>query len=339
VSGGSGGELIGNAFGAGGRDLSVMIPTFNSAGYLGATLSSLHDQGIGQAQVEVVDDASRDDPEAVVARLGAGQVTFHRHERNIGMVANFNACIERAERPWVQILHGDDLVLPDGYAGFDHLLGQFPHCRAAFARVVTIDQLGRWQGTSAVLGEGFEGELGYSTLEWGLAPVQFAGVVFQRAAADEAGRFDPSLSHCADWDMWWRLARRFPVAYTNQCLAAYRVFEGNDSSALRRSAENLRQSLSQLNRIAAADDRHDRAVYWPLFQHSVHQARRFAGDRASLLAHLKLLASFPRVVPRSRAIARMSVAHAAERFDSSIGWRRRRDFRRLGHAEMTSSGE
>jgi glycosyltransferase involved in cell wall biosynthesis len=290
-----------------------MIPTFNCAAYLGATLRSLRDQGLDQSQIVVVDDGSLDDPEAVVARFGDVVVSFHRHERHIGMVANFNACIERAERRWVHILHGDDLVLPGAYANFSSLLARFSHCRAAFARVVTVDEQGRWRGTSPVLGDAADGELAYSTPRWGLTPVQFAGVVFEHAAADEVGRFDSSLSHTADWDLWWRLARRFTVAYSNLCLGAYREFDGNDSSTLRRTAGNLRQSLDQLNRIAAADDRRDRAVYWTLFEHAVHQTRGFAGEWAPLWAHLKVLASFPAVVPRGRAIARMGVAHVAER--------------------------
>ncbi len=296
-----------------------MVPTFNCAAYLGDTLHSLRDQGLDQAQIEVVDDASTDDPEKVVAEVGGGSVGFHRHERNVGMVANFNACIERAERPWVHILHADDMVMPDAYSAFDGLLGRFPASRAAFARVVTVDDEGRWRGTSPVLGEGFDGELAYSTPRWGLTPVQFAGVVFQRAAADEIGRFDMSLSHTADWDMWWRLARRYPVAYSNHCLGAYREFEGNDTSSLRRSAGNLRQSLDQLDRIATADGRHDRAVYWPLFQHAVHQARSFAGDGPAMLAHLRILARFPTVVPRNRAMARMGVAHVARLITRSGG--------------------
>ena len=302
------------AFGPGGRRLSVMIPTHDNAAFLGATLSSLRHQGIHDAQIEVVDDASSDDPEAVVAQVALAGAKFHRHDCNLGMVANFNACIERAQRPWVHILHGDDAVLPGAYRSFNRLLSAFPNCRAGFARVVSMDDQGRWRGVSPVLGPGLEGELVYAPSRWGLTPVQFAGVVFQRAAADDVGRFDQTLSHTADWDLWWRLARRFPIAYSNQCLGAYREFEGNHSSGLRRGAGNLRQGLAQVNRIAAADDRRDRALYWPLFAHAVQQARSMSADRRSLLAHVKVLASFPPVVPRGRAIARMVVAHGVDRF-------------------------
>lgn len=304
--------MIDGALGPGGRDLSVMIPTFNCAGYLGAALASLRHQGLDHAQVEVVDDASSDDPESEVGRVRWRQVDFHRHD-HIGMVANFNACIARAQRPWVHILHGDDMVLPGAYARFDDLLGRLPHCRAAFGRVVIVDEQDRWRATSPLLGDGRDGELVYSTPQWGTTPVQFAGIIFQRAAAEAVGGFDRSRSHTADWDLWWRLTRRFPVAYSNHCLGAYRQFDGNDTAKLRRDAANLRQSLEQLNHIAATDGRHDRAVYWPLFQDSLIQARRFAGNRVALWAHLRLLASFPPVVPRTRAVARLLLSQVTER--------------------------
>ncbi|MGQ0615833.1 MAG: glycosyltransferase family 2 protein [Acidimicrobiia bacterium] len=310
-----------DGFGPGGRDLSIMVPVHDCAGYLGVTLESLARPHLGQAHIEVLDDCSSDDPAAVVAALGGGRVGYHRHDRNVGMVANFNACIARAQRPWVHILHGDDFVLPGAHDELGRLLERHPASRVLFARSVTVDELGRWRGTSAVLGAGEDGALGYSTRQWGLNPVQFAGVVFQRAAAEEVGGFDPGLAHTADWDLWWRLARSCPAAYTNRCLGAYRETGGNHTSTLRRSADNLHQCVEQLARIVAADADvdADREMYWPLFEHAVHQARSFAGDGEAVRAHLRVLARFPRTVPRTRAILRVAVAHAAERLSPS-GW-------------------
>src|SRR6516164_9197119 len=72
---------------------SVMIPTFNCASYLRQTLESVltQDRGPEQMQIEVVDDCStKDDPEAVVRRIGQGRVAFFRKPKNEGAIANFN---------------------------------------------------------------------------------------------------------------------------------------------------------------------------------------------------------------------------------------------------------
>src|SRR5215211_1793383 len=91
---------------------SVMIPTYECAGYLRQTLRSVlaQDPGPEVMQIEVVDDASTDDPAAVVAELGGGRVDFFRQPRNVGHVENFNTCLRRAQGRLVHLLHGDDAV-------------------------------------------------------------------------------------------------------------------------------------------------------------------------------------------------------------------------------------
>ena len=91
---------------------SIMIPVYNCAHYLRATLASVLSQIPREepVQIEVIDDHStQDDPACVVEECGRGRVTYFRHPVNVGPQANFTTCIERARGEWVHILHGDDL--------------------------------------------------------------------------------------------------------------------------------------------------------------------------------------------------------------------------------------
>jgi len=306
--------MIRGPLGTGGADLSIMIPTYNCAAYLEHTLGSLVGQGLDQAQVEVVDDCStEDDPEEVVHRCGAGWVGFHRQPRNLGLVGNFNACIGRAERPWVHLLHGDDIVLPGAYAAFADLLGRHPDSGVIFGRSVMIDETGVWDGLTKVLGPGLDGELVYDPFRWALNPVQFAGIIFRRDSALAVGAFDDRYAHAADWDLWWKLAKGFPAAYTNQCLGGYRRFQGSHTSTLVKTAGNLREGLRMVEQIAAAEPQAGPRLFAPLFGLTVDQARRNSSDTRAMLAHLRLMASFPTGVPRARKMTRMALAWAKAR--------------------------
>ena len=306
--------MIRGPLGAGGADLSIMIPTYNCAGYLERTLASLAGQGVERAQVMVVDDCStEDDPEEVVQRCGAGWVGFVRQPRNLGLVGNFNSCIGLAERTWVHLLHGDDLVLPGAYASFADVLERHPGSGVVFGRSVMIDEDDVWDGLTKVLGPGVDGTLAYDPLRWALNPVQFAGIIFRRDAALAVGAFDDRYTHAADWDLWWKLAKGFPAAYTNLCLGGYRRFQGSHTSTLVRTASNLREGLRLVQEIAKVEPQAGPRLFAPLFGLTVDQARRNSADTAAMVAHLRLLAAFPPGLPRARKITRMGLAWAKAR--------------------------
>lgn len=308
-------------FGVDGADLSIMIPTFNCAAYLGAALDSLRDQGVDGAQVVVVDDCStKDDPEAVVAERGWSGVRFHRHPQNLGLLGNFRSCVEMAERPWVQLLHGDDFMLPGGYAALGAVVEELPDSAFVLGRTVLANEDGQWHGLTHQLAPAPWGRLPYDPMRWRLNPVQFAGLVYRKDAVAEVGGFSDHYVHCADWSLWWRLARAVPTAYTNTVVGAYRRFGHNHTAGLIRSAANLREGLQLLHEIEAVEPQLGVELYRPMLRLAKDQAqRRAAGDPVAFRAHAKLIADLPRGLPRARTIGRISISHAKARVQGRVG--------------------
>jgi len=56
-----------------------------------------------------------------------------------------------------------------------------------------------------------------------------SSVVLRRASLDEVGRFDEAIRRASteDYDLWWRLARRFEFAYVDAPLVLYRRHADN----------------------------------------------------------------------------------------------------------------
>jgi abequosyltransferase len=98
--------------------LTIAIPTFNRAGYLGVCLESvfsgLPDGDRQHLEVLVFDNASTDDTEQVVseARRRHPDIHYVRHPENRGADQNMRACYEGASAKYVQILGDDDLWIP-----------------------------------------------------------------------------------------------------------------------------------------------------------------------------------------------------------------------------------
>jgi glycosyltransferase involved in cell wall biosynthesis len=220
---------------------SVMIPTYNCARYLEATLRSVlgQDPGPESMQIDVVDDHSTaDDPEDVVARLGGGRVGFHRHPENLGVVGNLNACLRRSRGEIVHLLHGDDLVLEGFYQTLDDRLREHPDAGAAYCRHLYMDERGRrldvapleppWSGILA------DGARFLATEQRIMTPC----IVVRRSVYEQLGGFDDRLACAEDWEMWVRMAARFPVYFEERPLACYRLHDDSNTG------RNLRDGLS-----------------------------------------------------------------------------------------------
>ena len=221
---------------------SVVIPTFNCARYLGETLASVlaQDPGPGAMQIEVVDDHSSDDPEAVVTKAGGGRVHFFRQPGNVGHTRNFHAGLTRARGHLVHLLHGDDYVLPGFYAKLQAAFAARPDIGAAFCRNYFVDEAGARlgisdpeQGESGVLKDALE----RLALE---QRIMTPSIVVGRRVYEALGAFDERLVCAEDWEMWVRVAANFPVWYEVEPLAAYRMHADSNTGRHTSSAEDIR---------------------------------------------------------------------------------------------------
>jgi glycosyltransferase involved in cell wall biosynthesis len=238
-----------------------MIPTYDAGDYLAETLRSVLDQDPGpdQMQIEVVDDHSSDDPEAIVQALAPGRVTYHRQPRNLGHVATFNTCLQRSHGHLVHLLHGDDTVRPGFYTTLGTALHDHPHTGAAFCRYISIDADSNWE-TIAPLEMPKAGVLEGWAEKIALGQrLQPPTIVVRRQVYERLGGYDPRASVGEDWEMYVRIAASFPVWYEPQPLACYRVHGSNMSSGAYRSGQIVRdlRLVVELNREHLPPERAD----------------------------------------------------------------------------------
>jgi glycosyltransferase involved in cell wall biosynthesis len=222
-----------------------MIPTFNCAKYLRPCLESVlaQDPGASQMEIEVVDDCStEDDPEAVVRELGKGRVRFHRNVPNQGVTRNFNTCLERSSGQLVHILHGDDYVLPGFYRKIEEMAEAHPGVAFFHARALILDEAGSTQSSSPAIEE-LESPGNDVAAYYYTNPFRTAGVVVRRAFYEEYGGFNPKFVHVGDWEMWVRAIFLGTGICSNETLATYRSFEGNDTARLVSTGVNLHDCL------------------------------------------------------------------------------------------------
>jgi len=98
----------------GGPVVSILIPTFNRAGYLQAALASACAQTYPNLEIIVLDDASSDNTPAVVRAFQQqdDRIVYVRNHRNRGLVANWRQGVEMARGDFFCFLGDDDTLEP-----------------------------------------------------------------------------------------------------------------------------------------------------------------------------------------------------------------------------------
>lgn len=93
-------------------EVSVVIPTYNRQDTILRAVGSVLGQTHRDLELIVVDDASTDDTEAVLAGIGDPRLRQHRHTQNRGAAAARNTGIAAATGDCIAFLDSDDAWLP-----------------------------------------------------------------------------------------------------------------------------------------------------------------------------------------------------------------------------------
>ena len=104
--------------------LSVLVPTYNGAAYLGQALNSIAAQDTADLEIIAIDDGSTDATLTILSDYSQS-LPLRVIERRVGnWVANTNLGLEHARGEWVCFLHQDDLWKPGRLAAVRRALAE-----------------------------------------------------------------------------------------------------------------------------------------------------------------------------------------------------------------------
>jgi glycosyltransferase involved in cell wall biosynthesis len=111
-------------------DLTVIIPCYNSAAWVGETIESVLAQTVRPAEIVVVNDGSTDDSRDVLSR-------YEPHIRvvdqaNCGLSGARNSGVRASTTEWLAFLDADDLFETDFVRAVGELHADYPDVRVAF---------------------------------------------------------------------------------------------------------------------------------------------------------------------------------------------------------------
>lgn len=186
--------------------VSIVIPTYNRARDLERALASVRAQSFQDWETLVVDNHSKDDTDAVVAKLGDPRVTLHKVHNDGIIAASRNVGIRRARGELVAFLDSDDWWTP-------RKLEKSVAALASGADVVYHDLYSvRRAGQTRFWRKARTRQLGHPAFDDLLSngtALTTSSVVMRRAILEAIGGFaeERALVGMEDFDVWVRTAQ------------------------------------------------------------------------------------------------------------------------------------
>lgn len=122
--------------------VSVIMPAYNQAAYIGMALESVLDQSYSHWEVIVVNDASPDETDAVVAQYRDPRIRLIHHERNCGLPAARNSGLRAATGELLLLLDADDCFHVDKMAAHVAFLCSHPDVGVSYNSRYEMNEAG-----------------------------------------------------------------------------------------------------------------------------------------------------------------------------------------------------
>ncbi len=223
--------------------LSVCIPTYNGATYIRECIDSILNQSFGDFELIISDDSSKDDTLKIIESFDDPRIKIFHNDHQLGLVGNWNRCIELAKGEYIMIFHQDDVMGNDNLLGKVNVLNNNLNAGLVYSDVCRID------GESQIIDNGWffktessedfckSGKKFFEELFSGFNIVCCPGVMVRKKCYEKLSNFDKRLPFSADWEMWLRISLFYDIAYLKKPLINYRVHNDNETNRFKGLSE------------------------------------------------------------------------------------------------------
>lgn len=235
----------------------ILIPSFNNATTIVATLESIQSQSIDLSSfisaVYLADDGSTDNTVSLAEIAWNNTVPLRvlSSSQNVGERGNINRAIGLIEESsdWILIIHSDDLAKPNW---LEIMMTYMVSCDAMIGSICSSWDNLLSNGTIIPgednLSRNVEVIVGtqHATIDTLLRGCwwHISGCAIRRKAIDAIGGFDVNLPQLGDWEWLLRcLYQGWSVAYIPRTLILYRQHQASVSSKSFQIDRDVRESL------------------------------------------------------------------------------------------------
>lgn len=221
--------------------VTVLMPVYNAERFLREAINSILAQSFKPFEFLIIDDGSTDRSAEIIESFPDPRIRFVKNAENLGITATLNKGIALASCELIARMDADDISHPHRLQKQFGYMKRNPRCAmlSTWARVITEDKrfvrLERYRSNLYFYNLTFECWIYHPT------------VMFRKSAAEEIGMY--SLPYSEDYDFFWKMSMRFPIANLPEPLVDYRLSSTSLNTVLKKkeyeryNEQNVRRNL------------------------------------------------------------------------------------------------
>ena len=209
--------------------VSIIIPVFNGENYIKKAIDSALDQTYDNIEIIVVNDGSTDKTEQIVKSYG-NRVKYFRKE-NHGVASAINYGIKQMNGEYFSWLSHDDKYINNKVEKQVNRLIQLKNKKTIlFSNFELIDNKDCFISRTF-----FEKKSKLELINKGIYPVLSGmvngnSILIHRDIFDDVGLFNESVKTSSDYEMWFKIFKKYEHVFMEDALVCYRIHKDQDTN-------------------------------------------------------------------------------------------------------------
>lgn len=219
--------------------VSVIMPVYKGEKHLATAIESVLAQTHRDFELIIVNDCSPDGSDEIAHRyIGDPRLKVLRNPTNLGVAASRNRALAEATGQYIAFLDQDDIWVPEKLAIQVRVLAAHPELGLLYSRIGRMDDTGDLCPTDR---KRPPTDFGNPDAKLDIFPDAFPSLfvsnsiqplttMIPRRVLDEVGPFIPELAGADDYELWLRIALRYPLGRLETILGLWRAHPRQQSN-------------------------------------------------------------------------------------------------------------
>ncbi|PBQ33856.1 hypothetical protein CNR22_19400 [Sphingobacteriaceae bacterium] len=240
--------------------VSICIPTYNGEAWLKQCLDSCLNQSYTNYELVICDDGSTDTSALIIEeyRTKYKNISFFKNEKNLGLVANWNRCVQLSKGEWIKFVFQDDYITQNCLQRFVQTVNPSVPISVCARNFILPENASKdyidyytkvvrtLENTSTHKDTHYPAELIAKIAVENMC-MNFIGepslIFFKKSITQELGFFNADLKQICDLEFALRVSGKYGLTYIPEKLCAFRIHNQSTTTT------NVTQNYFQLHYI------------------------------------------------------------------------------------------